>query len=92
MNSKIAFAASSRGSNNNYTFKFKSAYLVVLVQPEKSQVGDTNRLPVVLHLFARAIDDVGHFVGNHELKVLSRSKVNQRSKSKNLQLKPARRL
>ena len=47
-------------------------YLVVLVEPEKGEVGDAYRLPVILDLLARAVDDVGHLVRHHELQVLSR--------------------
>ena len=41
--------------------------MVVLVEPEKGEVGDADRLPVVLNLLACAVDDVGHFVGDYEL-------------------------
>ena len=48
-------------------------YLVVLVEPEESQVRDTNRLPVILHLLTRTIYDVGYFVCHHKFEILYES-------------------
>ena len=45
-------------------------YLVVLVEPEEGQVGNPDRLPMVLYLFTCAIYDVGNFICDHELQVL----------------------
>jgi len=44
--------------------------LVLLVKPVEAEVGHPNGLPVVGHLLARAVDDVGHLVSNDELQVL----------------------
>ena len=45
-------------------------YLVVLIQPEECEVGDTNRLPMILDLLASTIDYMRHFIGNNEFQVL----------------------
>ena len=67
MNSKMALAASSRGSSKSCNMKIVwLAYLVVLIQPEESKVGDTDWLPVILNLFARAVDHMSDFVCNNE--------------------------
>ena len=52
-----------------------STYLVVLIEPKESEVGDSNRLPVVLNLLAGAVDDVGYFVGNDKLQVLQQQRL-----------------
>ena len=45
----------------------EETYLVVLVEPEEGEIGNTDGLPVILHLLACTVDDVGDFVGHHEL-------------------------
>ena len=47
-----------------------STYLVVLIEPKESEVGDSNRLPVVLNLLARAVDYVSDFVRHNEFQIL----------------------
>lgn len=44
--------------------------LLLLVQPVKCQVNHAHAFPLVLYLLARAIDDLGDFVGNHKLDIL----------------------
>ena len=44
--------------------------LVVLVKPEKSEVGDADRLPMVLDLLAGAVDYMSDFVSYYKLQVL----------------------
>ena len=46
------------------------AYLVVLVKPEEGEIGNSNGFPVVLYLFACAIDNVCNFICHHKLQVL----------------------
>jgi hypothetical protein len=38
-----------------------------LVEPEEGEIGNTDGLPMILHLLACTVDDVGDFVGHHEL-------------------------
>jgi hypothetical protein len=45
-------------------------YLIVLVKPEESEVGDTNWLPVIWDLSTSTIDDVAYFIGYYELNIL----------------------
>ena len=45
-------------------------YLVVLIKPKESQVGDANLLPVVRNLFPSTVDDMGDFVGHYKFQVL----------------------
>ena len=45
-------------------------YLIVLIEPKEGQIGDSDRLPVVRNLLSSAVDDMGHFVCDHELQVL----------------------
>ena len=47
-----------------------NTYLVVLIEPEEGKVGDSNRLPTILHLLASAVNDVGHLVSHYEFQVL----------------------
>jgi len=70
MKSKIALAASSLGSSNNYLNFKKFSYLVVLVKPEESQIGNADGLPVVLDLFPCAVDYMGNFIRHYEIEVL----------------------
>ena len=51
----------------------KCTYLVVLVQPEEGEIGDTNRFPMILDLLSCAVDNVGYFVCDDELQVLQHS-------------------
>ena len=44
--------------------------LVVLIEPEKCQIGHADWLPVVLNLLARAVDDVSDFVSYDKLQIL----------------------
>ena len=44
--------------------------MVILIKPEKGEVGDSDGLPVVLHLFSSAVDDVGDLVSHYKLQVL----------------------
>ena len=46
------------------------SHLIVLVQPEEGQVGNSDRLPMVGDLLASAVDDVCDLVGYHEFQVL----------------------
>ena len=50
-----------RGKTNSKTLK---TYLIVLVEPEESKVGNSDRLPVILNLFTSAVNNMGHFVSN----------------------------
>ena len=45
---------------------FFLTYLVVLIKPKEGEIGNTDRLPVVLHLLASAVYNVGHLVGDDE--------------------------
>ena len=49
----------------------KLSYLVVLVEPEKSKVGHSDGLPVVLNLLACAIDNMSDFVRHYKFQVLT---------------------
>ena len=44
--------------------------LIFLVKPVELQVNDTDCLPVIRHLTTCTVDNMGHFVCHHELKVL----------------------
>ena len=47
-----------------------NTYLVVLIEPEEGKVGDSDRLPMILHLLSSAVNDVGHLVSHYEFQVL----------------------
>ena len=70
----MAFAASSLTSrtilHGNHHHSNQSTYLIVLIEPEESEIGHSDGLPVVRDLLASAVDDVGDLVCHHELQVL----------------------
>lgn len=75
INSKMALAASSRGSRSIYInwseWRGRACYyLIVLVEPEESEVGDTDGLPVILDLSAGTVDNMCNLVGYHEFQIL----------------------
>jgi hypothetical protein len=49
--------------------------LIVGINPVVSQVDDADRLPMIGHLSATAIDDTRHFISNNKLEVLRRKLV-----------------
>ena len=51
----------------------KDTYLIVLVEPEKCQVGNSDGLPVVLDLLSGAVDNMRHFICDDEFQVLLQS-------------------
>lgn len=81
MNSKMALEASSFGSlGSNKTCKYRvnqldykqvchapKTYLVILVKPEKGEVGDTDGLPVILDLLTGTVDYMCDFVRHYKL-------------------------
>lgn len=46
--------------------------LALNVLPEESEVDDAESLPLILDLFARAVDDSGNFVHLNEVEILRR--------------------
>jgi hypothetical protein len=69
-------------------FRSKVAYLIVLIKPEKGQVGNADRFPVVLDLRTRTVNDVRHFIGHHEFEILNG--LAMKTACANLQLMKAR--
>ena len=73
MKSKIALAASSLGSSNNY-LNFKNfSYLVVLIKPKESEIGHADWFPVVLNLFPSAVYYMRDLIRHNELEILPNS-------------------
>jgi hypothetical protein len=56
-------------------FNLRITYLIILIEPEKCQVSNTNRLPVIRYLLPSTINNVSDFVRNHKLQVLKYEKV-----------------
>ena len=45
-------------------------YLIILIEPKESQIGNSNWLPMILDLLSSAVDHMGNFICYDKFKIL----------------------